>query len=153
MTQWSATEQVAAEVIFVDGSSLQGNLHLQPGSAHHRGSETPLEMLNRSESFFPVALLSGEIALVSKAQTAVVACGSASHRHDADRVSIAKAVALDVHVAGHEVIHGTASLELPPSHSRALDFLNEPERFFAVADGDTTWHVNRAHVRYVHPHD
>lgn len=153
MTQWSATEQVAAEVVFVDGTSLAGNLHLQPGSAHHRGSETILEMLNRPESFFAVTLPSGEIALVAKAQTAVVTCRSKVLRDDADRASIAKTVVLEVHGVGREVMHGTASLELPPIHSRALDFLNEPERFFSLSDGDTVWHVNRAHVRYVHPLD
>jgi len=153
MTQWSATEQVAAEVTFVDGTSLRGNLHLQPGSAHHSGAETILEMLNRVESFFPVTSPSGEIALVSKAQTAVVTSDSTSLRDDADRASIAKTVVLKVHVVGRGVIRGTASLELPPSHSRALDFLNEPERFFSITDGGTAWHVNRLHVRYVHPVD
>jgi len=153
MTQWSATEQVAAEVVFVDGTSLQGNLHLQTGSAHHRGAETILEMLNRVESFFPMTLPSGEIALVSKAQTAVVTSGPMPRRDDADRASIAKTVVLDVHVTGCGVMRGTASLELPPSHSRALDFLNEPERFFSITDGEAAWHINRAHVRYVHPLD
>jgi len=153
MTQWSATEQVAAEVLFADGSSLRGNLHLQPGSAHHPGAETPLEMLNRADAFFPVTMASGDIALVSKAQTTVVTCEAGPGRFDTDRATIAKTVVLEVHVSGREVLRGTASLELPPSHSRALDFLNEPERFFAIADDETTWHVNRAHVRYVHPLD
>ncbi|MDH3495619.1 MAG: hypothetical protein OER21_02545 [Gemmatimonadota bacterium] len=153
MNQWSKTERVPAEVIFSEGISLCGDLHLQPGSANHLGPETPLEMLNRPEGFFPLSLPSGEVALLAKTQTAVVICEREPQLPDAERRSIAKSVDLVVRMVGGTEYRGTAAFEMPPANSRALDFMNEPERFFALEDEATTWYINRTLVRHVHPQD
>lgn len=153
MSQWSKTERVPAEVIFSEGISLHGDLHLQPGSAHHLGPETPLEMLNRPDAFFPMTLPSGEVALLAKTQTAVVVCEREPIAPDAERRSIAKTVLLVVRMVGGTEYAGTAAVEMPPANSRALDFMNEPDRFFAIEDDTTTWYINRTLVRHVHPKD
>ena len=40
----------------VEGMSIDGDLHLQPSTALHESRETPLELLNREENFFPLSL-------------------------------------------------------------------------------------------------
>lgn len=153
MTHWSKTEQFAATVEFAEGMTLHGNLHLQPAAAHHSGAETPLDMLNRPDRFYPLTLPSGEVALVAKAQTAVVACARQPAVVDEERLSIARATRLVVRMAGGSEYRGTAMHESPPTHARALDFLNTPDQFFAITDDATTWYINRAYVLFAHPHD
>ncbi len=54
-TQWAATERLQVRVVMVEGMSIEGDLHLQPSTALHETRETPLELLNRAESFFPLS--------------------------------------------------------------------------------------------------
>lgn len=153
MTEWSKTERLSADVLFADGGVLHGDLHLQPASAYHLGAETPLDMLNRPDAFFPVTLPDGGVALVAKSQTAVVVCKRVGESADTERQFIAKTVPLVVRMAGGAEYSGTAVHEMPPTHARPLDFLNEPSRFFSITDEDTTWHINRALVQHVLPRD
>lgn len=153
MSEWAATRRVPATVRLGDGVTLEGELHVQARVAHHDGPEMPIEMLNRVESFFPLSLPDGGVAFVSKAQAAVVTCPPEAAQPDPDRASAAKRVDLHVILAGGDEVAGWASLELPPTRARSLDYLNAPDRFFALLTEDAAHYVNRAHVRYARPAD
>jgi hypothetical protein len=153
MTDWLSTQRLHAKVTFAEGYSIEGDLHLQPGTALHQGVETPLEMLNRAEKFFAMTLPSGSVTLVAKAQIALVICHSVVSDRELERLAAAKSVILEVQLAGGHEVRGSAHLELPDSRSRALDFLNASDRFFALSDGETTWYVNRDLIRQVIPRD
>ena len=45
------------------------------------------------------------------------------------------------------------ALELPPTRSRTLDFLNEGTGFFALHSPEAIRLVNRSHIRFVTPLD
>lgn len=154
MSDWQTTHRVSAQVRFARGSVLEGELHLQPGTALHPGAETTLDMLNRPDQFFAMTLPAGETALVAKAQVAVVTCpASVAAVDDPERASVATELTLEVHVLGGHRFRGTTRSELPPLHTRAMDFLNDLTGFFDLTDGDTVQYVNRASVLYVHPLD
>jgi hypothetical protein len=153
MGDWASTERIPAEISLADQARLSGELHVQGRVAHHDGPETPLEMLNRPDVFFPVTLEGGRVAFLAKAQVSVVACSPNLGPADPERVSAAKTIALEIVMAGGEEFHGWATLELPPTRARTLDYLNAPGAFFSLQGADATRFINRSHVRAVRPTD
>lgn len=152
MSDWGATQRVSAEVVLADGAMLEGELHLATRATYSAATESPLEMLNRGDPFFPLTLQQGGVAFVSKAQVAVVSCRDQSPL-DPDRASAARLVALEVSLANGAEYRGRATYELPPARSRTLDYVNGPERFFTVWTDDLTRYINKALVRLIRPLD
>lgn len=155
MSDWGASEQVESEVLLGDGTHLAGALFVQGRVPRHDGPETLVEMLNRAEPFVPLALPAGGIALLPKAQIALIAVsnGTTEIETDAERQSVAKVIGLEVEMLGGRVLRGWATMELPPTRARALDFLNESGAFFALVTDSAHWVIHRAHIRGVRPLD
>jgi hypothetical protein len=153
MADWASTERIQAELDLAEHVRLLGELHVQARVGHHDGPETPLEMLNRPEPFFPVTLQGGEIAFTAKSQVSVVTCGPAIGISDPDRAGAAKTIGLEVTMASGEEFRGWAALELPPTKARTLDYLNAPGRFFTLLSEEATRYINRRYVRLVRPLD
>jgi hypothetical protein len=152
MSDWGSTNRVSARVALAEGIVLEGELHLLTRPAYPPGPESPLEMLNRSDAFFALTLPSGGVTFVPKAQVSVVFCRDDTPT-DPDRISAAKLIGLEVVLRGGEEYHGRASLELPPSRARALDYVNGPGNFFALWADDTTRYINKSLVRLIRPLD
>lgn len=149
----SPTERVTAEILLANGQRFSGDVHLQANSQYPSGFETPLALLNRPERFFAVSGPEGQTVLLAKARAALVSCDRSEPLTDPERLSAAASFRLRVEVAADLLLEGTAKWELPPDHSRALDFLNASDQFFALIDDRMTHHINRAHVLAVHPLD
>lgn len=152
MSDWGITTRVPAEVVLVEGIVLSGDLHLYARTTYPPGPETPLEMLNREDAFFALTL-DGGVTFLPKTQVVVVSCRHQVPLADPDRVSAARLVELEVVVQGGAEFRGHAALELPPSRGRALDYLNGPGIFFALAAGDVSWYINKSRVRLARPLD
>lgn len=153
MADWASTERIPADISLAEQWRLMGELHVQGRVAHHDGPETPLEMLNRPDNFFPVTLDNGKIAFVAKAQVSVVACAPQVGQGDPERASAAKTIALEIVMAGGTEFRGWATLELPPTRARTLDYLNAGGLFFSLQGEDATRFINRTFVRLVRPLD
>jgi hypothetical protein len=153
MSDWGATQRVSAEVILADGAALEGEVHLAASAAYPLGTESPLEMLNRSEPFFALTLGQGEVAFISKAQVAVVSCRDQGEAPDPARASAARLVGLEVVLTTGAEFRGRSIFELPPSRSRALDYVNAPGLFFTVWTNDLTRYFNKYLVRLIRPLD
>lgn len=154
MSEWSsAVKQVPAELLLADGSLVRGDLHVQARSRHGLRAETPTELLNRPEPFFPVTARDGGVVLLARAQVAVVTVAAAHVIEPPDRERMEAALPLELVVTLHggAELRGRALAELPPERSRAVDYLNAAGPFFVLAsDGDLRF-INRAHVRLVRP--
>jgi hypothetical protein len=147
---------VPAVLRLTAGESLQGDIFVMERVSQHTGQETPLDMLNRPEGFFPFRPRGEDasVLLVTKARTVTLTVPRALAADDPARLSVAKQARLDLTLADGSRISGWATLELPQHHSRLLDYLNAgSEPFFAVATETETHLVNRAHVLYVRPED
>ncbi|MGN6390826.1 MAG: hypothetical protein ACTHM9_01075 [Gemmatimonadales bacterium] len=153
MSDWGITTKVPAEVVLAEGVGLAGDLHLYARTTYPPGPETPLEMLNRSDVFFALTLVEGGVVFIPKAQVVVVSCRDQARLTDPERESAARQVELDVTVQGGGAYRGRATLELHPSRSRSLDFLNGSGDFFALGGEDVTWYINKARVRFARPLD
>ena len=71
MTDWASTNRQTARVTLAEGLVIHGDVPLQPRVAWRDGPETPVELLNRIEAFFPLSLPHGEVVFVADAQRAV----------------------------------------------------------------------------------
>lgn len=151
MNDWATTERLPARVTLAEGLVIEGEAHLQPGVAWHEGPETPIEMLNRGEAFFPVSLPQGDVVFVAKAQVAAFAFSPDRASDDPERHTAARMVPLEIMMVGGVEHRGIAVNELPPAHSRALDLLNAPERFFLLVTDEGHLCLNRSFVRAARP--
>jgi len=147
---------IQATLLQTSGGKREGEIYVMERVPQHAGHETPLDMLNRSEGFFPFrpGKDGGGVLLVAKARTVSLTV----HRtepEDQARLSAAKQASLELTLADGSKLSGRATLELPEYHSRLLDYLNasNTEAFFAIATADEVHLVNRAHVLYVRPED
>jgi hypothetical protein len=150
---WGSIRQEAAQVLLAEGITIDGSLHLLQRLQYPPGPETPLEMLNRPEPFFALTGASGGVLFLPKVQTAVVTCHHQAPPTDPERLSAAKLIALDVVVVGGREFRGRSALELPPGRSRALDYVNGPDIFFALWSDAVTYYVNKLLVRTIRPLD
>jgi hypothetical protein len=153
MSDWGITTKVPAEVVLAEGFALAGDLHLYARTTYPPGPETPLEMLNRDDSFFALTLDGGGVTFIPKTQVVLVSCRDQARLGDPDRVSAARQVELEVVVQGGREYRGRATIELPPSRSRSLDYLNGAGVFFALGQDDVTWYFNKSRVRFARPLD
>ena len=153
MTDWGATQRVQARVVLAEGIVLSGELHLLASTTHPTEIESPLEMLNRDDPFFALTQPEGGVTFVSKAQVSVVACQAHQPLEDPDRASAAKLVSLTVELMDGVQYRGRSVFELPPSRSRALDYVNAPGRFFTLWTDDLTQYINKSLVRLIRPLD
>jgi hypothetical protein len=152
MSDWGAVQRVSAEVVLADGHVLEGDLHLAALPTYPAATESPLEMLNRSDPFFALSLAQGGVAFVSKAQAAVVSCQDQSPL-DPARVSAARMVGIEVSLANGTEYRGRATYELPAARARTLDYVNGSERFFTVWTDHLARYINKSLVRIIRPLD
>ncbi len=145
-----------ATLLQTAGGKREGEIYVMERVPQHAGGETPLDMLNRAEGWFPFrpkANAGARVLLVAKARTVSLIVPLAQPE-DAARLSAAKQARLEVTLADGTQLTGWATLELPAHHARVLDYLNAaPEPFFAITTADGVHLVNRAHVLYARPED
>lgn len=138
------------------GGRRDGQIYVMERVPQHAGPETPLDMLNRSEGFFPFRPTDdgGAVLLVTKARTVTLSVPRTTAPEDPARLSAAKQARIELTLADGTRLSGWATLELPAHHSRVLDYLNASvDPFFAVTTEDHVHIVNRAHVLYARPED
>lgn len=146
---------IPATLLLAGGGTRDGEVYVMERVPQHAGSETPLDMLNRADAFFPFrSRKNGEgVLLVAKARTVSLTVPRADNL-DPARLSAAKKVSLELTLADGSKLSGWAALELPEYHSRLLDYLNAAaEPFFAIREADAVHLVNRAHVLFARPDD
>ena len=146
---WGDTVRIKAEVQATGGRTFSGFLHLLPFASIHLGPETPEDVLNRDEAFFALTDQQEHTIFIAKAQ--VLAVVVEHETVDPDRLHAARTIELRVELSDGSEYTGTVSSELPPTRTRAIDFLNHGAGFFALHVADTARYINRVHVRAVSP--
>lgn len=142
----------AARLRLTTGEVTPGRIFVLERVPQHSGPETPLEMLNRPDSFFAFQPERGRVMFVAKAHTVEVALDTGDTIADPARRNAARTVVLELLLPDGVVIHGAADFELPEFHSRAIDYLNATrEPFFALVADGAIHLVNRSHVLYARP--
>jgi hypothetical protein len=146
---------VPATLLLAGGGTRIGEVYVQDRVSQHAGPETPLDMLNRPDAFFPFRPKDDgtSVLLVAKARTVTLTVAQPKVE-DTVRLSAAKKARFEVTLADGSTLSGWATLELPEHHSRLLDYLNAvAQPFFALMMPSELLLVNRAHVLYARPED
>ncbi len=151
MNDWARTERCTVRVTLAEGLVITGDIHLQPRVAWRDGPETPLELLNREDAFFPVTLSGKEVVFVAKGQVAAMGFRPADEPADVARQSAMRTIPLEVMLVGGVELKGIAVSELPPTRARASDFLNDSAPFFLLVTDDGHVCLNRRFVRVARP--
>ena len=147
---------VPATLRLTAGSPRRGAIYLMERVPQHSGPETPLEMLNRPDGFFPFRPEGdgGAVLLATKAHTIMLSIAADDAAQDPARLSAAKLVSVALTLVDGSTLQGFATAELPEHHSRLLDYLNASATpFFAVSAGEEFHFVNSAHVLYAQPQE
>jgi len=149
----TTTTRVAAVVTLANGEILPGQLHLQAAVARHSGQETPIEMLNRDEGFFPITFDDGTVCFLSRAQVASVTCEWPEDDALEEIEASAHPIQLEVVLVSGESFEGQANVILPAPRSRPLDYVNSLRPFFVLRTESGPRLINRQHVRLARPFD
>jgi len=138
-------------VTMIGGARLEGDLFVRSSSRYAERLEDAPEVLNAKQPFFPMALASGEIALVAKLHVYSVHGGPGAIHQD---FSLGTAATVELFMVDGERITGRVLIEPRRAHTRVLDFLNNVEEaFFTVFLKHGLLLVNRSQVVRVRPLD
>jgi hypothetical protein len=151
MTDWGATLRVRVEVTIDGGGMHTGFIHLLAGKHWQAGPETPLEMLNRPEGFFPVTTEDGAVMFLAKERVVMVAPEWPA-AEAADRVA-GEPHGLVVELTTGRELRGTVTVAMPRLRTRTLDCLNALTPFFPLETEGGVRLINRGHVRVARPLD
>lgn len=146
MSDWARTRRIPCRVVLSGDEPLAGDLHLQPLGAPEHPLETPLEMLNRPERFFALAV-DDDVRLLSKDAVRAVSL----EPDQMESHPLAHRVEVQLRTDDGTDYRGAVEIELAPPANRPLDFLNQPEPFFALLADDRSWCLNRHRVLWVRP--
>jgi hypothetical protein len=138
-------------VTLLGGTKLEGDLFVRSSSRYAERLEDAPEVLNAPQPFFPMALHSGEIALVAKAHVYSLHGGPGAIHQD---FSLGSPATVELFMADGIRVTGRVLIEPRRAHTRVLDFLNSgEERFFTVFQKHGVLLVNRSQVVRVRPLD
>lgn len=138
-------------VTLLGGAKLEGDLFVRASSRYAQRLEDAPEVLNSPQPFFPMALPTGEIALVAKAHVYSLRGGPGAIHQD---FSLGSPTTVELFLADGERVTGRVLIEPRRAHTRVLDFLNvTDERFFTVFLKHGLLLVNRSQVVRVRPLD
>ena len=138
-------------ITLIGGAKIEGDLFVRASSRYAQRLEDAPEVLNAPQPFFPMALPSGEIALVAKAHVYSLRGGPGAIHQD---FSLGTPSTVELFLCDGERITGRVLIEPRREHTRVLDFLNvAEERFFTVFLKHGLLLVNRSQVMRVRPLD
>lgn len=116
------TIRTSAEVDYA-GGSLTGAIFLPTLSSHHEGAPHPEEWINGTESFFPFVPDGESRAVILNKERVRSVTISLSPDYEIAEVDEPFALAVTV-VCGERELSGRLVIEMPPGHTRLLDYMN-----------------------------
>jgi hypothetical protein len=138
-------------ITLLGGAKVDGDLFVKSSSRYAGRLEDAPEVLNAAQPFFPVALQTGEIALIAKSHVYSLRGGPGAIHQDS---ALGIPAMVELFMADGERVTGRVLIEPRRAHTRVLDFLNNgEERFFTVFVKHGLLLVNRSQVVRVRPLD
>lgn len=132
------TRALSATVTCSDGRQFQGRLFVPETSMRHDGATRAVEFLNDRTAFFPFQPDEGGAPFVmSKRDLLYLTVSSeadvTSPSDEADVPVVVRKVTVE---CGSRTVSGLVRIEMPETHSRVLDYVNQPDPFLVVQEGD-----------------
>ncbi|GMV07685.1 MAG: hypothetical protein AMXMBFR53_39600 [Gemmatimonadota bacterium] len=147
MSYGAPTTSAAASVLLVDGTVLEGSLHLHSDARGVGGFETIQHLLDDPDPFFAMTLASGEVALVRKARVVEVRCRG----HAAETLPGVTEVMAEFLLVTGDRRAAIALWAAPPARRRTLDLLNLSEGFLRLGDEGGVFYLNTSYIAAAFP--
>jgi hypothetical protein len=138
------------EVVFEDGTRMEGLLFLSTASAHRWGKESIGELLNGDRKYLPMELTGKEVVLLSKKN---IVMAFSKEKGTEPIATNAKRIPAEVILKSGETLRGEVLNDLPMTYSRLSDYLNQSDDFFYIDLGAKDCFVSNGHVRMIKPAD
>ena len=144
------TTAVEAEVLCADGRSFRGRVFVPDVAAHHRGPMRPGEWMNDAAPFFPFLPEDGPASFLLNRNEVIVFTVSAAAGADLDDPDGDGGVRRRVIVECRDrPFEGEIVIDMPSHLCRVLDYLNAPDPFLIVRDGDRHHLIRKARITRV----
>jgi hypothetical protein len=141
------TVAVDAEIVCADGTWFVGRIFLPAASQHHDGPMRPDEWMNDASPFFPfLAANAAAPVILNKTEVVVLTVPEETHPPEEDVGNLVRRVQVECR---ERTLSGNVVIDMPEGHQRVLDYLNRPEAFLIVHDGDRTHLVRKARITRV----
>jgi hypothetical protein len=143
------TVTLAAEVLYTDGRSFSGRIFVPATASRHTGPMRPEEWMNAPHAFFPFLPDEGDgPVILNKSEALVVSVPAVADRGDVLEDSD-NPVCRVVVECGDRRLSGQLVLDMPENHRRVLDYLNRPEIFLTLRDGERHHLVQKSRITRV----
>ena len=132
-----------ATTVLHNNKRINVNFFLSHYSVSHKGSETILDVLNSQKSFVSLENApSKEMAFVGKSQLVYVEVQEKIDKSTANFPSCHMVVPM----YNDETIEGKVYIDMPPSHSRLSDVLNNTDQFICIYREHDVVVINKSYV-------
>jgi hypothetical protein len=136
-----------AEIVFGDGTWFVGRIFLPAASSHHTGPMRPDEWMNDKTPFFPFLPANASSPVILNKSEVVVLSVLSEEPPVEEGVEVPRR---RVQVECRErVVSGVVVIDMPEGHQRVLDYLNRPDPFLIVRDGDREHLVRKERITRV----
>ena len=142
------TMKKKAEIICSDESRLTGSFFVSRRAPNYEGNELVLDLLVSERTYLPLELDEGEIVLLQKGCIVMVVLKDREMKRS---TSYQQKIPAKVHFLSGKTVEGKVYSDLPRTHARLSDFLNQSKAFFHLEVGDKDYLVNSQFVKTIHP--
>ena len=140
------------EIVYGDGTWFVGRIFLPAASSHHTGPMRPDEWMNDATPFFPFLPAEASFPVIlNKAEVVVLSVVVEGALEEPGVESPHRRVQVE---CPDRIVAGTLVIDMPEGHQRVLDYLNRPDPFLIVRDGDREHLVRKERItRVVEPRE
>lgn len=148
---WVEKSRCPVTLIMVDGTTLSGEIFLNPISRHRIAPQQPAEFLNQPEPFFILAPTYDERVLIAKRAVAIVEAPLPSSDDEEELDTARVGIGVEFELTGSTLSAvGWLFYRATAGKGRVQDYLNDlKDQFIVLFDSEKTTLVNRHAVASV----
>jgi len=142
------TIQLRAEIRYFDERPLSGRIFLPEQAQHHGGPTRPEEWMNEGGPFFPFIPDDSKAAVILNKRYIVVLTVISGY----ERLNLPEEVGVSRYVqvkCGSLELEGLVYIEMPESHRRLTDWVNRPEPFLMLRDGEVRHFIQKSRITFL----
>ena len=144
------TNAYEAEVLCADGRTFRGKIFIPVLASTHSGSMHPAEWMNEVQPFFPFLPDDGQGSFIlNRSEVLVLSVDAAADEDEDDPLkdtALRRRVIVECRDRRFE---GEIVIDMPSYLSRVADYLNRPDPFLTVRDGDRHHLIRKARITRV----
>jgi hypothetical protein len=138
-----------AEAACADGRTFVGRIFVPAAASRHAGAMRAEEWMNDSTGFFPFLPDDSRTSVLLNKQELLVLTVSASADSGDLVEEVDSPVRRVVVECGGRRLEGKLVIEMPATQSRVLDYLNRPEPFLTLREGERHHLVRKSRITRV----